>query len=291
MLVGVRLSRKISGSLLMKFSIIYPIMEHYCDPKLIAPVARAADGIGFDSFLVWDHYTLPDGPETLDAWDVLAYAAGVTSHMRLGTVVTPIPFRPPAQLAKQVATVDILSEGRAILGVGVGWHQDEFDGYSQWDPLGVRVKKTMEGLDLILRLWTEDKVDFDGEYYQAKGAVLEPKPVSKPHPPLWFGVLGPKMRRLTARYGDAWIPNPPGGDEYRQMLEEMHQHQSEFGTSPPVVGAIQHDCCNTVDEYLSVFEEYGKAGCENFGLIWAYPQDEMVDRLKWFEREVMPKVS
>ena len=121
----------------LQFCLIYPVEEGYCDPETIASVAAAAEAKGFHSLLVWDHYMLPQGPDTLDAWTILAYVAGATSTIRLGTVVTPIPFRPPAQLAKIVASLDVLSSGRAILGVGAGWHQPEFDGFSKWERNGV----------------------------------------------------------------------------------------------------------------------------------------------------------
>ena len=102
----------------MEFSLIFPVKEGYCDPDTVTKVAVAAEEEGFHSFLVWDHYMTPGGPNTLDAWALLAFVAGKTSSIGLGTVVTPIPFRPPAQLAKIVSTVDVLSGGRAILGVG-----------------------------------------------------------------------------------------------------------------------------------------------------------------------------
>ena len=115
----------------MEHLLIYPVKKGYLDKELISEVGKAAEQAGFYAFLSWDHYMLPDGPETLDAWSILGYLAGQTDTIKLGTVVTPIPFRPPAQLAKIVASVDHLSGGRTILGGGAGWHQPEFDGFSQ----------------------------------------------------------------------------------------------------------------------------------------------------------------
>ena len=131
----------------MEHLLIYPVKKGYLDKELISEVGKAAEQAGFYAFLSWDHYMLPDGPETLDAWSILGYLAGQTDTIKLGTVVTPIPFRPPAQLAKIVASVDHLSGGRTILGVGAGWHPPEFDGFSNWGTPGQRVTRTSEALE------------------------------------------------------------------------------------------------------------------------------------------------
>ncbi len=117
---------------------------------------------------------------TLDTWQMLTFLSAKTETIRLGTWVTPIPLRPPGLLAKTVSTLDLLSQGRILLGVGAGVTQRMFEAYAQWDPPSSRVEKTREGIELILRLWREKKVDYDGRYYKAKGAILEPKPVQKP---------------------------------------------------------------------------------------------------------------
>src|SRR6058998_4284345 len=140
------------------------------------------------------------GDSTLETWTALTYLAARTEKIKLGTLVTPIPFRPPGILAKTVSTLDLLSKGRTILGVGAGWSQTEFEGYSTWDEPRVRVDKTREGLELILKLWTEKSVDFNGKYFHAKGAVLESKPVQKPHPPLLFGGTKTRMFRMAGEY-------------------------------------------------------------------------------------------
>src|SRR3989442_147583 len=103
-------------------------------------------------------YGQPQKDSTLESWIALTYIAAKTQNIKLGTIVTPIPFRPPAILAKMVATMDVLSSGRAILGVGAGWSQTEFEGYSTWDDPKTRVDKTREGVELILQLWQKPKV-------------------------------------------------------------------------------------------------------------------------------------
>ena len=143
------------------------------------------------------------GDSTLETWIALTFLAGKTEYLRLGTIVTPIPFRPPGMLAKQVSTLDLASGGRVILGVGAGWSQTEFEGYSEWNEPKIRVDKTLEGLELILKLWTTGgRVSHHGQYFNAKGATLEPKPVQKPYPPLLFGGVGKRMLGMAGRYAD-----------------------------------------------------------------------------------------
>jgi alkanesulfonate monooxygenase SsuD/methylene tetrahydromethanopterin reductase-like flavin-dependent oxidoreductase (luciferase family) len=210
----------------MDFGVVLPSS---LSVKRIIECAKLADEVGIDFLLLTDHYMTPTSNETVEAWTILASLATETERIRLGTCVTPIPFRPPPLLAKVVATVDQLSNGRAILGVGAGWYRPEFEAYSSWVDGKVRVAKTREGIELIRKLWTSDKpVDFDGEYYKVTGSVLEPKPVQKPHPPLWFGTTGAYMLKLAARYADGWVPPVPGVsmDIYRTVLEQLRGDSS-----------------------------------------------------------------
>ena len=275
----------------MEHLLIYPVKKGYLDKDLISEVGKAAEQAGFYAFLSWDHYMLPDGPETLDAWSILGYLAGQTDTIKLGTVVTPIPFRPPAQLAKIVASVDHLSGGRTILGVGEGWHQPEFDGFSNWGTPGQRVTRTSEALELITRLWTGEKVSFEGKAYNSDGAIISPVPTQKPLPPMWFGVRGPRMLDLAARYADAWIPTNISPELYEDGLKKLREKRSELGINTSLKGALQNfDVYTESEPCVATINSYAAAGCEYYGSIWSYPPDEMVSRIKWFSKEVMPNV-
>ena len=275
----------------MEHLLIYPVKKGYLDKDLISEVGKAAEQAGFYAFLSWDHYMLPDGPETLDAWSILGYLAGQTETIKLGTVVTPIPFRPPAQLAKIVASVDHLSGGRTILGVGAGWHQPEFDGFSNWGTPGQRVTRTSEALELITRLWTGEKVSFEGKVYNSDGAIISPVPTQKPFPPMWFGVRGPRMLDLAARYADAWIPTNISPELYEDGLKKLREKRSELGINTSLKGALQNfDVYTESEPCVATINSYAAAGCEYYGSIWSYPPDEMVSRIKWFSKEVMPNV-
>ncbi|KAA1283304.1 MAG: LLM class flavin-dependent oxidoreductase [SAR202 cluster bacterium] len=275
----------------MEHLLIYPVKKGYLDKDLISEVGKAAEQAGFYAFLSWDHYMLPDGPETLDAWSILGYLAGQTDTIKLGTVVTPIPFRPPAQLAKIVASVDHLSGGRTILGVGAGWHQPEFDGFSNWGTPGQRVTRTSEALELITRLWTGEKVSFEGKAYNSDGAIISPVPTQKPFPPMWFGVRGPRMLDLAARYADAWIPTNISPELYEDGLKKLREKRSELGINTSLKGALQNfDVYTESEPCVATINSYAAAGCEYYGSIWSYPPDEMVSRIEWFSKEVMPNV-
>ena len=275
----------------MEHLLIYPVKKGYLDKELISEVGKAAEQAGFYAFLSWDHYMLPDGPETLDAWSILGYLAGQTDTIKLGTVVTPIPFRPPAQLAKIVASVDHLSGGRTILGVGAGWHQPEFDGFSNWGTPGQRVTRTSEALELITRLWTGEKVSFEGKAYNSDGAIISPVPTQKPFPPMWFGVRGPRMLDLAAQYADAWIPTNISPELYEDGLKKLREKRSELGINTSLKGALQNfDVYTESEPCVATINSYAASGCEYYGSIWSYPPDEMVSRIKWFSKEVMPNV-
>ena len=272
----------------MKFNLIYPVKEGYLDRGLIRDVAVAAEEAGFYGFLSWDHYMLPESSETLDAWSILSYLAGQTSTIRLGTVVTPLPFRPPSQLAKIVSSVDVLSGGRTILGVGAGWHRPEFEGFSELLPTRERVAQTSEALELITTLWGEGAQDFNGRYFNAKGAEILPSSIQKPHPPMWFGVKGPKMMELAALYGDGWIPTNITPSDYAAGLQRLREIRTENGIKEDIKGALQNfEVFTDASMCIETICEYKDAGCEYYGPIWSYPPDEMISRIHWFAENVM----
>ena len=200
------------------------------NPKILEKMAIKADSLGYDSFLVTDHFMLPDANNHIDVWSFLPFLAAKTENIRLGTCVTPLPFRRPGILAKMISTTDNLSKGRVILGAGFGWFKPEFDGFSQWLETKDRIVYSEEAIQFMRRLWTEKKpVDFTGRFFTASGAVIEPKPVQKPYPPIWFGGHKSQSLRMAGQYGDGWMPigprwhddSYPRPSEYSKMKEEI----------------------------------------------------------------------
>ena len=264
----------------MRFGVIFPGYGPYCDRGFTERIAVEAERMGADAVLVWDHYMLPYGNETFDAYLLLSYLAARTSRIKLGTCVTPFPFRNPAMLAKQIATLDVLSQGRVIVGVGAGWHWPEFDAYSMWDGASVRVKKTKEALELMTRLWTETKVSFEGKFYSTKEAVLEPKPVQKPYPPLWFGTTGKTMLDLATKYGSGWIPTDITLGEYEKYAS-MLRSRLPSGKEKRFAFAVQDW---PRGDLAARIEAYERAGCNFYCAVLHQNEKKALEQLKQLER-------
>lgn len=268
--------------------------------KLMQEAVPLADELGFWGVVIPDHYMWQrrgeSGPaenSTLESWVALTYLAAKTRRLKLGTLVTPIPFRPPAMIAKMVSTLDVLSNGRTIFGVGAGWSQTEFEGYSVWNDAKTRVDKTEEGLRLILRLWQEEKVDFDGKFYHSKGAVLDPKPVQKPHPMLLFGGFSPRMLRMAGRYADVcflarWLQMP--FDKAKATVEAAarrarRQGKLAFATGSPVSRDREFD----VNGLKKDVEKAAEQGCRYY--LTPFPQTDYVRNMRQFAKDVMPSYA
>ena len=267
----------------------------YSEWESVKGEAEEADKRGFWGYLISDHYMTPGGhaaSSTLDAWTALTYLACRTQSIHLGTLVTPIPFRPPGLLAKVVSTLDLISSGRSLLGVGAGWSKPEFDGYSEWSSAKMRVDMTDEGVQLILRLWQDNTVNFKGRFYKASGAVLEPKPVQKPHPPLLFGGEGPRMLRMAGKYADiCHIPDwtKPGLWKAREkVLREARRHRRERklsfagGSSRPLAPRYERG------QQGKKVEEASEQGCEFFIVSFLGPQKESLGWLRDFAKNIIP---
>jgi alkanesulfonate monooxygenase SsuD/methylene tetrahydromethanopterin reductase-like flavin-dependent oxidoreductase (luciferase family) len=256
-----------------------------------------ADESGFWGFVVPDHYMWGDdrgGDSTLESWIALTFLAAKTQKIKLGTLVTPIPFRPPAMLAKELSTLDVVSNGRVILGVGAGWSQTEFEGYSEWSEPKVRVDKTLEGLQLILKLWEGEKngrVDFNGRYYKAKGARLDPKPIQKPHPTLLFGGVGTRMLRAAGKYSDICaIPNwvKDMAEARKIVVEAAKKNRSRLD---PISFATIHFRANSYDR-SQFTKEVESAIEQKFDYyIVGFPRDSYVESMTDFAKNIIPSFA
>jgi alkanesulfonate monooxygenase SsuD/methylene tetrahydromethanopterin reductase-like flavin-dependent oxidoreductase (luciferase family) len=226
---------------------------------------------------------------TLETWVTLTYLAGKTGQISLGTLVTPLPFRHPGMLAKMLSTLDVLSGGRVVLGVGAGWSQVEFEGYSEWGGPKYRVDKAIEALDLIRRLWTEDEVTFKGRFYDVKGAVLEPKPVQKPYPRLLFGSSGDRMLRLTGRFADICFV-PPWNSERREEIKakvlKAAKDAGRVGEVAFMVGEMGGRGPYDSKDYAARVEAASRWGAGYYST--AFPRDSHIDSMRRFAEDVMP---
>jgi probable F420-dependent oxidoreductase len=174
-------------------------------PAVVARFARRAEELGFSGLFVLD--SAPGGPTAhapiLDGLHLLSSAAAVTREIRLGVAVIVLPRRNPVLLAKQLATIDQLSAGRLVVGVGLGGSDEGLDALGL--PSGRRVRRFIEEVEVLRALWAYEQADYDGELYRFSGLRVEPKPVQRPGPPLWFGGGAPPALRRAAHMGDGWI--------------------------------------------------------------------------------------
>jgi F420-dependent oxidoreductase-like protein len=175
--------------------------------RVMVRSAREAERTGYDSLWVFDHFHTAPRMEletTFEAWSTMAALARETSRIRLGQMVTCNGYRPPALLAKMSSCIDVMSGGRLIVGIGAGWYQAEFEAYGyEFPDTPVRLRMLGEAVQVLKAMWTEDRASFQGSFYTLREAINEPKPVQRPHPPLWIGGGGEKVTlRLVARFAD-----------------------------------------------------------------------------------------
>ena len=221
----------------MQYGFGAPVSGDLSSPEALGRIAAQGEAMGYDYTTISDHVVIPrdiearypysdtgefpgrsrgDRHEQLTA---VAFIAGMTSRLRLVTSVTVVPHRPAVLQAKMLATIDVLSKGRLTFGVGAGWMREEFEALGV-PPFPERGAVTDEYLMACRELWTKDAPRFEGRYVKFANVFFEPKPVQKPHPPIWVGgESGPALRR-TARLGDGWYPI---GTNPQHRLDSMNR--------------------------------------------------------------------
>lgn len=221
----------------MKYGIMLPSRGDLALPDNIIPIARKAEELGFAVMMFPDHIVLPnefDSPypytqsgifpatdtnEATEQLTMLAFLSGQTESIRLVTSVMIVPHRPPVLTAKILSTIDVLSKGRLTVGVGVGWLQKEFEAL-QTPPFEERGEVTDEYIRIFKELWTSESPSFEGKYHSFSDLSFLPKPVQKPHPPIWVGGESRRALRRAAELGDGWQPI---GTNYRFPLASQEQ--------------------------------------------------------------------
>ena len=230
------------------------------------------ESLGFDSFWVMDHfYQLPVHGSVeepfFDAWTILPALAVVTEKIRIGAMVTPVAYRNPALLARMAASLDHISGGRMNFGFGAGGYKPEYRayGYDFEERGSVRLAQMREALELIIRMWTEPRTTFKGKYFQVEDAVLEPKPLQKPYPPLLIGGVGPKITlRIIAEFGAACnLWGPPA--EFVRQREMLKAHCEAVGRDEATIEKTTYDlvvCAPTETQLKAKIERLLPGGVE-----------------------------
>jgi alkanesulfonate monooxygenase SsuD/methylene tetrahydromethanopterin reductase-like flavin-dependent oxidoreductase (luciferase family) len=187
----------------------------------------------FDSAWIIDHLQFGN-EDILEGFTALTYTAALYPRLKFGHTVLCQSFRNPALVAKMGATLQFLSGGRFILGIGAGWNKEEYRAYGyDFPPAYVRVKQLDEAIQIIKALWTEEQATFEGRYYQVKEAFCEPKPT--PLPPVMVGAFKPKMLRLTAQHADWWNVSSTGIEGYKRVVHDFERACMEVGRDPAQV--------------------------------------------------------
>jgi F420-dependent oxidoreductase-like protein len=195
--------------------------------------AQEAERAGFDALWLYDHFHTVPTPQletTFECWTSMAALARDTKTIRLGQMVTCNGYRPPSLLAKMASCVDVMSRGRLILGIGAGWYEHEYQAYGyEYPETPERLRMLREALQVIKAMWTQERAQFAGSYYNLRAAINEPKPVQKPHPPIWIGGAGEKVTlKLVAQYGDACNFNADV-ETVRHKLNVLREHCETVG--------------------------------------------------------------
>jgi F420-dependent oxidoreductase-like protein len=236
-------------------------------------VWRIADEAGFDHCWCMDHFATlgpRDDGDIFEAWTLLAGMAVATSRTRVGCAVTGNTYRHPGVLAKAAVTVDHLSAGRLEFGIGAGWAENEHTMLGlPFATAGDRADWLEEACQIIVSLWTEERTSFTGTHYRLTGAIAEPKPVQRPHPPIWIGGSGRRRTlRIAARYADVW--NAAGGspDEVAELSGVLDRHCAEVGRDPAEIRrSVQLRTPEAASDLLPLTESYAKAGVTEILLI------------------------
>jgi probable F420-dependent oxidoreductase len=231
----------------MKFGVWVPNCRHLATPEIIRTTAVRAEQLGYDSVWVSDHVVVPRanigylGEGVFDPLMTLGVAAGATRRVRLGTTVLIVPYPNPVVTAKMVSTLDALSGGRVILGIGVGWMAAESAMLGV--PFAERGAMTDEYLAAMRELWTSPDPSFTGTYTQFRELTFEPKPVQKPHPPIWVGGDSRAALRRAAEIGAAWHPINRSPEQLRAGTAEIARLCQARARSIPPVLSPRHDVC------------------------------------------------
>ncbi len=252
---------------------------------------QLAEELGFDHAWGHDHFlSTRDGIEgdMLEAWTVLAGLAALTSRIAVGILVTGNTYRHPAMLAKQAVTVDHISKGRLILGIGASWHEQEHRMFGYDFPSArERVDRFEEAIQVLNLLMREKRANFAGRYYSLEDAVFEPKPVQQPRIPILVGSAGPRMLGILARYGDIWDTSAPNATQ--EKVQVLEQKCREVGRDPSELRRSVHggaDPMQSEDAYVAFVEKYRELGFTDF--ITDLPGPEHRDTVRRIATEVIP---
>lgn len=272
----------------------------------LAEIGRAADDAGFASLWVMDHFFQMDMPQMglkpeepmFDGYTALAFLAGVTNDVRLGTLVTGVNYRHPGHLIKIVTGLDVLSGGRAWLGIGAGWYEREAQGLGfPFPPLAERFERLEETLQLAHQMWRDDVTPFEGKHYSLAEPMNHPQPLSKPHPPILIGGSGEKKTlRLVAQYADACnLFAYAGVEELQRKLDVLKGHCDAVGRDYDEIERTVLTTVNlgpggmTPSDFIEQCRAWAAIGIQH--VIFNMPNTHEIVPIETIGRAVLPEIG
>jgi probable F420-dependent oxidoreductase len=299
----------------MQFGVWVPTCRHLAISEVIRRSVIRAEQLGYDSVWASDHVIVPNraveriGAAMYDPLITLAVAAGSTRAVLLGTTVLIVPYRNPVVTAKMVSTLDALSGGRVVLGIGAGWLEEESSALNA--PFDERGPMTDEYLAAMRELWTSDEPKFDGKYTRFGDLRFEPKPLQKPHPPIWVGGHAPASLRRTAEIGAAWHPINRSVAELKSGVAQIERMCAERGRKVPPTISLRNDVrvlnagetppppihggsvlAGEPAALADRIAELGAVGVQHLVLEFLSPDPDDFDRqMGWFAQAVRPRLA
>lgn len=266
-------------------------------PRLVADAARAAEDAGFDQFTVMDHWFQMEamGPASdpmLEAFTTLGFVAAQTSRIRIGPLVAGVTYRHPGLLAKTATTLDVLSAGRSVLGLGAAWYEREHNGLGvPYPELSERFERLEEALQIVRQMWSDDDDAFEGRHYRLAETLSSPQPIAAPHPPILVGGKGErKTMRLAAKYAQIVNITTSVPDDVARLLDALRRHCDDVGTDYDAIekqamaGRLNPDA----QDYFATIERLASLGID-LVVLNVRPNAQ----LAWIEklsRDVIPRL-
>jgi probable F420-dependent oxidoreductase len=292
----------------MRYGVAIPHANRFAKPAAIRAMARVVEDLGFDSIWVSDHIIVPEGsgyiPEFMDEpLAVLSFLAAETKHVTIGTSVLIVPYRDPVFAAKFLSSVDYLSEGRLVVGIGAGWLQEEFSALGV--PFEERGPRTDEYLRVYRNLWETETSSFEGQWKRYGKMRMFPKQAEgrRGTIPIWVGGNGAPSIRRAAELGDGWHPINLSPGQLKELMGSYRAQCEKFGKQPGPVclrhmpggrtqpGGDRQPLTGSPDEQSADIRAYAEAGLDELMLSLPFRSlDELTSGLREFMRSVAPRV-
>jgi len=271
----------------IKFGVVLQGKTSTPNFKGIKNVALKAENLGFDSIWVTDHlmHPFPVKGKPLcychEAWTLMSALAATTESVKIAFHVLVPAFRNPSVLAKMAATLDEISEGRLIMSLGAGWFKQEYDAYGiPWEDHDDRIERLREAILVMKALWTQPIATFKGKYYHVKEAIMEPKPVQKPHPPIWIGGNSLKTLQLAAELAEGWISRPALPEKLKENIDFVKKIAKK--SRMEYAATIEEPQLGKSDQISEKIQEYAEAGVTHITIAFSKIED-----LEIFARNVL----